>query len=52
MKFGIDLLNKRLPLDAQYQDHHGLFETLDADSDGGIDLQEFNYLFSMHYGIA
>ena len=43
---GMKLLNKRLPLAAQFEDHKELFSALDADGNGEIDIEEFHQLFS------
>ena len=43
---GIDLLNRRLPDDTQFEDPVGLFKALDLDGNGKLDIDdEFNFVF-------
>ena len=45
-KTGIDLLNKRVPEDRQLKNPEALFQQIDTDGNGKIDLREFSQLFS------
>jgi hypothetical protein len=44
-RVGIELLNKRLPEESQFQEHEELFELLDVDGNGTIDIMEFEKIF-------
>lgn len=47
-KTGVELVNKRLPKNQQFQDvKMSLFEALDDDGSGDIDLSELNQIFTL-----
>lgn len=44
-RVGVDLLNKRIPGGAKFNDPDKIFHALDVDGSGTIDIDEFNSLF-------
>lgn len=51
-RMGIDLLNRRLPAAARFQDSDELFQALDVDRSGEIDLDEFEGFFAQNANIT